>query len=279
MFTFDQNRKEEDAVQTLLRLSEVENVVNTLNYFLVGSNDVSLKSLKKKSKSEHDFQLSPWEGPFGSAESRTPSVSAMEHQNNNGSKKEAKHACKSRDASTSKHISRVVRFSNKHQAPKENIMFLKDDENAKFYHFDDSREYMTQYREAVTFSTLLEYRKGLVANLPIVLCEKCEESCGPYDLVKHCHCSGHSPISSSVCYTNDCDAAVARQMLSVTSLARIRNKSDRNFSKNKQDKCDLFKKSGRKSSGSSRLLVNGKMKKSCNYIKNKDQNRVGGEIV
>lgn len=281
MFTFDKNRKEEKAVQTLLRLSECEDVENKLNC-LVGASDISSfrnsASLRKKSKSDQsqnaDFQLSPWEGPFAeNTESRTSSISTLEQQQYT-KKEQHKQSPKPRPEASTKHtaaVTRSVRFS-KNQMAKDNALFLKDDENVKFYHLDDAHEYMTQYRETVTFSTMLEYRKSLVTSLPITLREKCEKSRSPYDLVKHCHCSGHSSISSSVCYTTECDAAFARQLLSVTSLARIKKKNDRNFSKNKQDKVE--QKSGRKTSGS-KLRMKGKMKRAAsNYVKTNQYPRV-----
>jgi len=107
-------------------------------------------------------------------------------------------------------------FQKQHIKPKLSVKMKESRRHSKvasfdlkFFHFDQTKEYITHYRESVTLPSVMEYRKKLLSLTTdkLSLCSNCLKGYSPHDLVKHCHCINADKKtnlnSSSVCYGTD----------------------------------------------------------------------------
>ena len=251
MFAFEKNQKEEAAIQNLLAIS----CQNEEKDIFVSSNDnlVNKKKLTKDSANQA-YQLGPW----GSADTCNNKVTgnARNTSTTNETKKENNNkSTKPRDNSFTKVNMRRSKNGNKIN----NTLY---DEKFRFCHFEDMREFITQYRESVTFLTMLDYRNGLMKTPPVSggLCKSCESS---FDVIRHCQCSsGNSPTSSSVCYVDAPEHMKNHHLLSTIGYLGRRISDDQNTSKCKSEVCKQQNKKLRKlSPGGGKLWVSGSLKK------------------
>lgn len=261
MFLYERALKEEQAVQSLLAISQNDEK-SSLN--LYGPHPKNKSSTPKQPGKNHSIEnhLSGWQ--------------EKDVLNFPQERKEQKGARSTNEVSTtsSKTSStiRSTRFKNKLGSAAASV-----EEKFRFYHFDNAREYITQYREAITFSALLDYRNSLLKNCSAAACKKCDNT---FDLIKHCQCPGNSPASSSVCYVETQDCLKKHNLLSAMETLRRHTSAERDrtkFNNNNKDKknrklspANNVKKLWPSSSGQNRnAMPNDKGKKSTQNFKNK----------
>ena len=260
---YEKALKEENAVQSLLAFSQNEEKFN-LYYNGVYSNITNDNNNNKKQSSDTinvglENQLNAWQEKDG----------FYFHQSSTHDRKEQRTA-RSRDTTSTNKPSPTSRSSS---IRSKNKLASAIEEKFRFYHFDNSREYITQYREAITFSALIEYRKSLMKNSPSGACKKCDTT---FDLIKHCQCPGTAPASSSVCYVETQDCLKKHNLLNaMETLSLHSSDNDRSSKYGKDKKCRKLssgnvKKLWQSSSVQNRKLSpNGKRKKALQNCKNK----------
>ena len=259
MFMYEKALKEEYAVQSLLSLSQNDEKCNLyyngvyVNNNNNNNNNKSNNNIKKQSSHRNNVDLEnlleAWQ------EKDVFNFQSLQER------KEQKTA-RSRDAVSTNKTPSTLRSST---IRSKNKLASAIEEKFRFYHFDNSREYITQYREAITFSALIEYRNSLMKNSPSGACKKCETT---FDLIKHCQCPGTTPASSSVCYVETQDCLKKHNLLNAMETLSLHSDSNRSF---KDKKCRKLspsnvKKLWQSSSVQNRKLSpsNGQGKKSQN---------------
>ena len=194
-------RREQNSIDNLLKISY--NTSQNKGWCTDAS--LNIKLPKQNNRYRNTF-ISPWDNDKASDSHRSIYVQRLFDQSNMW---------------LGKHTTCTPPEGNGFNQPKSRqesrrtVKFATDqsalcDENIKFYHFDDAREYMTHYRESVTLLSIMIYRKGVLSvNDKLSLCKKCAKTYSPYDLIKHCHCNGQTKElpsnlnSSYVCYVGD----------------------------------------------------------------------------
>ncbi|XP_066926794.1 uncharacterized protein [Clytia hemisphaerica] len=241
MFTFEKLYKEDQAIQTLLLISQNEEKgISAHPEFSVPHIESINQSVKKRQKAaaEEDYQvLSPWEGSENEKLSKP----------NNQDGKDQKRVSKTRDSNLTN--KRTPRF----RGGKLNSSSSTADEKFQFCHFEESKEHITHYREVVTFSTILDYRNGIsntsIPNHSGGNCKKCDSD----GILKQCQCSGGTPSSSGVYYVETSDTVKRHNILAaMESLSRNSSADETTLYRNR--KCSSKDRLCRKTSTSTGKL-------------------------
>jgi len=248
MFAFEKAQKEEEAIQSLLAISCQHEEKDSF----ASDNHLDKKNVKCVKDVNSDYRLGPW----GSTEiNNNKATTNTRNTSTTSETKRENKGTKPRDNSFTKVNTRRLKNGNKIN----NTLY---DEKFRFCHFEDMREFITQYRESVTFLTMLDYRNGLMKTPPVSggLCKSCESS---FDVIRHCQCSsGNSPTSSSVCYVDAPEHTNHHLLSAVGYLGRRISENRNNTSKCKSEVCKQQNNKLRKlSPGGGKLWVSGSLRK------------------
>ena len=257
MFVYEKAVKEENAIQSLLAFSQNDEKCSLLYPGAYNNSNVENNKKKPSNKNNVDteHQMSAWQEKY---------VLNFPHE-----RKEQNTSRSSRDVvSTNKSSVSTLRSSTRLKSKLASAL----EQKLCFYHLDSSREYITQYRERITYTALLEYRKGWTKSYPTGNCKICKST---FDLTKHsCQCSATIPASSSVNYVETQVCLKKNNLLNAMKTLSLHSDNDRSkYYKDK--KCRRISPGNVKklwpyiSAENGKSSDSGKGKKSAQNFKNK----------
>lgn len=231
MFSFNKNRKEEESVHTLLRLSQSEDEKQRSRTRQNIGSHFPDKFDKKRNNftSESHFELEPWL-PYSNT---TNSFMCTGLPTENRAR-ESTQAFKPTSSTSTTIVNkpsniRFIRCNVKSHSKLDNKASKKlqlNDEALQFYHFNNTNDYMKQYRENVTSTTIQHYRKENTIDFSTI-CEKCERNCHCLALNRNYSNNLPSVSSPSISYSNGHHSTTMPKLsLSVDSFNQCHNIED-----------------------------------------------------